>query len=168
MTLIFIDTEFTGFFREVDRRLISFGAVSLDGRHFYAEFTDTWRPEDSHPWVSDNVIPLLEGGDARLSLAQASVRLADWIRSVDESVLLVSDAINYDWPFVRQLLASDWPANLAVQAVSLPIHLLREGDRFEPALEAAYGSGLRRHHALDDARANRLAYLDAGGFTDFL
>lgn len=56
---IFFDTEFTGLHR--DTTLLSLGAVSEDGKTFYAEFTD-YDKSQVNDWILHNVIknmPLL-------------------------------------------------------------------------------------------------------------
>ena len=57
-----------------------------------------------------------------------------------------------------------WPANLDGKPVSL--YEMIDSQFFERAVEQAYQSHephLLRHHALDDAKANRLAWLSTGG-----
>lgn len=64
--LVFFDTEFTDL--SVDAQLISIGLVSEDGeRMFYAELSDTYSPKDCSDFTREMVMPLLEGGDTRLS-----------------------------------------------------------------------------------------------------
>lgn len=46
------------------------------------------------------------------------------------------------------------------------MNYLNDFDAFDVAIEGAFASGLRRHHALDDAEANRLGWAAAGGDTD--
>jgi hypothetical protein len=43
------------------------------------------------------------------------------------------------------------------------MNYLMQFDEFEPAIERAFAAGLRRHHALDDAKANRMGWISAGG-----
>lgn len=50
---VFFDTEFTGL--RQDTTLISLGAISSDGRYFYAEFTD-FRMDMCDDWIKKNVI----------------------------------------------------------------------------------------------------------------
>ena len=45
------------------------------------------------------------------------------------------------------------------------MNYLNDFDAFEEALEKAFEDGLRRHHALDDANANRIGWAAAGGDT---
>lgn len=54
-----------------------------------------------------------------------------------------------------------WPANLACN----PTILLFDadvGEKFNAAQEEAFAAGLRRHHALDDAKANRIGWIATG------
>lgn len=43
------------------------------------------------------------------------------------------------------------------------MNYLNDYDAFAHAVEMAFAAGLRRHHALDDAKANRLGWIAAGG-----
>jgi len=58
-----------------------------------------------------------------------------------------------------------WPDNLASKPLLLTMNYLVEYDRFVDAVEMAFRS-LRRHHALDDAKANRLGWIAGGGDID--
>lgn len=46
------------------------------------------------------------------------------------------------------------------------MNYLNDFDAFNEAVEEAFANGLRRHHALDDAKANRLGWIAAGGDID--
>ena len=74
---VFFDTEFAGGTerREAQRYLISIGFVASEGREFYAELTDTWDEHLCSMWVMDTVLPLLEGGEYRMGVADLAVRL---------------------------------------------------------------------------------------------
>lgn len=104
---IFFDTEFTGLHK--DTTLISIGMVDINGRSFYAEFTDY----DAHvdDWVWENVIMNLKWSkegfvDNFINIYENSwevcgdksyVRntLKDWLSKYD-NIELVSDVCHYD------------------------------------------------------------------------
>lgn len=160
---IFFDTEFTG----IDHRhprLISIGLVSEDGREFYAELTpDGYLPKVT-PWVRENVLPLLDNGE-RVTPAELTQRLGDWLASFGEPVQLATDSREYDWAMMEAIFWSNatWPANLDRKPALLMRNYLANYDAFTQAVEEAFAGGLRRHHALDDAKANRLGWIAAGG-----
>lgn len=161
---IFFDTEFHDLVKVP--KLISIGLVDETGtRSLYAELSDTYESSYCSDWVQENVLPLLEGGEALMSLRELRGRLHDWLTSYGEPVALATDSLAWDWPRIQELFPAqkDWPANLASHPVLLNMNYLTNFEKFEPALELAFASGLRRHHALDDAMANRLGWIAAGG-----
>lgn len=158
---IFFDTEFTEL--GMEPRLISIGLVSEDGsRELYAELTDTWRPEhcSRNPFVLEAVLPLLQGGTARMTMPELCLRLGNWIEDFEQPVQLATDSLSWDWPWIQEIFyeAGTWPENLD----SKPL-ILTQDPVFNLAVEEAFTNGLRRHHALDDAKANRLGWIAAGG-----
>ncbi|MHB1592527.1 MAG: 3'-5' exoribonuclease domain-containing protein [Sulfuricella sp.] len=158
MLRIFFDTEFTDLV--TDPRLISIGLVSEDGaRTFYAELSDTWRPEYLGDFAREAVLPQLEGGAVRLTMAELSEQLRAWLEAFGEPVRLVTDSLSWDWPWIQEIFEDldAWPPNLDGK----PLILTQETE-FNLATERAFSGGLRRHHALDDAKANRLGWIAAG------
>ena len=153
--LIFFDTEFTEL--GIDPRLISIGLVAEDGeRAFYAELSDTYAPDDCGDFARLAVLPQLEGGAARMTFAELGERLVSWLQAFAEPVTLVTDSLAWDWPWVHEILGEHgtWPDNLDTRP-----EILRLTDEFNRAVEHAFAGGLRRHHALDDAKANRLGWM---------
>jgi len=167
MIRIFFDTEFTDLC--TDPRLVSIGLVSEDGqREFYAELTDTYEVKECGEFVLAAVLPQLEGGAARMSMAALSMCLGGWIKEFNEPVKLATDSLSWDWPWIQEIFAgdgtlNDWPSNLDGQPLLLTMNYLNDYDKFVEAVEKAFASGLRRHHSLDDAKANRLGWIAAGG-----
>lgn len=156
---VFFDTKFTGFGHRYPR-LISIGLVSEDGaREFYAELTPEGYLSKVTPWVSENVLPLLDNGE-RVTPAELMQRLGDWMAGFGEPVQLATDSLQYDWPMIQAIFWSNatWPANLDRKPL-----ILTQDPVFNLAVEEAFTGGLRRHHALDDAKANRLGWIAAGG-----
>lgn len=159
--LIFFDTEFTEL--GLDPRLISIGLVSEDGaREFYAELSDTYQLTDCSDFVREAVLPHLEGGAARMTMDELTLRLGNWIEGFEQPVQLATDSLSWDWPWIQELfhIPGTWPENLDGKPVSLYETV---GAAFlERIVEQTFQSHvprLRRHHALDDARVNRLAWL---------
>lgn len=153
--ILFLDTEFTGLGQRWPC-LISIGLVSEDGQHeFYAELNAESYIEKCDAWVKENVFPFLDGGDCVMRPNELRQRLRAWISSLGTVQIAIDSQIDFD--LIRATLYP-WPANLVQQ----PQFLLFDadaGERFSVALENAFAKGLRRHHALDDAKANRLVWL---------
>lgn len=153
--LIFFDTEFTDL--GIDPRLVSIGLVAEDGeRTFYAELSDTYQLSDVGEFARLAVLPLLERGEALMTMPELALRLGNWLESFGEPVQLATDSLAWDWPWIQEIFydAWTWPENLDKR----PIILLQETE-FCLAVERAFASGLRRHHSLDDAKANRMGWL---------
>ena len=166
--LIFLDTEFTEL--KQTAKLISIGLVDETGtRTFYAELSDTYVLADCSPFAQETVLPLLEGGAALMTLQEAGERLSAWIADLpgDECASFVSDSVGWDWPFVYDIFHAHgtWPDRLNRDPV--PIHPTVAYPAFEHACERAYRDGLREHHALDDARANRAGWVVASSTEQF-
>lgn len=163
--IIFFDTEFSEL--GIDPRLVSIGLIAEDGvRAFYAELSDTYQPKDCSAFTQEAVLPLLEGGDVLMTMDNLTLRLGNWIASFEQPVRLATDSLSWDWPWIQEIfyMPDTWPANLDGKPVSL--YEMIDSQFFERAVEQAYQSHephLLRHHALDDAKANRLAWLSTGG-----
>lgn len=158
--LIFFDTEFTEL--GIDPRLVSIGLISEDGREFYAELSDTYQPKDCSAFAQEAVLPHLEGGEARMTMDGLTLRLGNWLESFAQPVRLATDSLSWDWPWIQELfcIPGTWPANVAGQPLSL--YQIIYSPFFEQVVEQAFETHepkLRRHHALDDAKANRIAWL---------
>jgi hypothetical protein len=95
-----------------------------------------------------------------MSMAELTPRLAAWLASFDGPVQLATDSLAYDWPWIQQLFKKPgtWPANLDGKPF-----ILRQKTEFNLAVERAFAGGLRRHHSLDDAKANRLGWIASAG-----
>lgn len=152
--IIFFDTEFSEL--GIDPRLISIGLVSEDGREFYAELSDTYLPKDCGAFALEAVLPHLEGGESLLTMSELTERLAAWLEGFDQPVKLATDSESWDWPWIHEIFEA-WPKNLDGRPL-----ILKQEAAINLAVERAFASGLRRHHALDDAKANRLGWLASG------
>ena len=164
--LIFFDTEFTEL--GIDPRLISIGLVAEDGeRTFYAELSDTYAERDCNDFVLEAVLPHLAGGDARMTFRELAERLAAWLAAFGGPVKLACDSLAWDWPWIQEIFGEldTWPANVDGKPLLLTMNYLNNYDPFVEAVEQAFRT-LRRHHSLDDAKANRLGWIAAGGDID--
>jgi hypothetical protein len=159
--LIFFDTEFTDL--SMDPRLISIGMISEDGREFYAEVKDDYAmPIRYSSFVQEAVLPHLTGGEALMPIDMLTLRLGNWLESFGQPVRLATDSLSWDWPWIQEIfyLPGTWPANVDGKPASL--YDLIDSPYFDRGVEDAFANHipkLRRHHALDDAKANRIAYL---------
>ena len=119
---LFFDTEFTGLHK--DTTLISIGLVDMNGRTFYAEFSD-YDESQCDEWIKENVIKNLSLGDYehfQISRENTEVygdkefircHLKNWLSKYDE-VELVSDVCHYDMVLFIDIFggAFDLPKNI--------------------------------------------------------
>lgn len=162
MIHVFFDTEFTEL--GIDPKLISIGLVSEDGkRTFYAELADTYRLGDCSDFAREAVLPLLEGGAALMTMLEVGEQLKAWLEAFGEPVKLATDSLSWDWPWIQEIFGEldVWPGNLDGKPL-----ILTQDQAFNEAVEHAFAGGLRRHHSLDDAKANRLGWLAERGDTE--
>ena len=91
-----------------------------------------------------------------MTLPELALRLGNWLEGFDEPIKLATDSLSWDWPWVQEIFCEPytWPENLDGK----PLILSKSHD-FNLAVENAFAGVLRRHHALDDAKANRLGWL---------
>ncbi len=165
--LIFLDTEFNDLVQSP--LLISIGLVSENERTFYAELSDTYSPKECGDFTLEHVLPLLEGGGVLIPWHELAPKLKEWIASFSEPVQIAVDSLAWDWPWVLRIFNdAAWPANLDKQPALLTMNYLVNWDVFEGEVEAAFDASkvppLRRHHALDDAKANLIGFQCSGGF----
>ena len=144
---VFIDSEFTSL---AEPRLISLGAVATDGANFYCELSD-WPRASCSQFVRESVLPLLDGDTIPHPVAAES--FSRWLgeRSEHAPVTLISDSGFDRWALADLLGREDLPAGC--EWLRVPIH-------YEQMDATVEGLGLRRHHALDDARALRHTILE--------
>ena len=156
--LIFFDTEFTEL--GVDPRLISIGMIAEEGQTFYAELTDTYTQADCSHFAVEAVLPHLEGGNARMTMAELTLQLSNWLKAFKQPVTLSCDSLAWDWMWIQEIFypIEAWPVNLDGK----PKIIKGDNPIFNKAVEAHFNNGLRRHHALDDAKANRTGWLALG------
>lgn len=137
---VFVDSEFTSL---TEPRLISLGAVATDGAAFYCELSD-WPRDTASPFVREHVLPRLDGEAVPHPVAAES--FVRWLaaRTVHAPLTLVSDSGFDRWALADLLGSEDLPQGCRWLRVPVAVE----------DLDAAAGAlRLRRHHALDDARA---------------
>ena len=161
---MFLDTEFTTLDeRYVDAKLISVGMVDESGRHtFYAEL-DHWNYGECSDFTRTVVVPLLDGKSI-MNWNDLGFQLKKWIEKFDTPVTIWTDTSSLDWRWLHWLFlvgGAGWPNNLAQSPSVLSFDVIRS-QRFSNMVEASYAQGkLKRHHALDDAEANRRGWMAA-------
>lgn len=151
---IFVDCEFTDF---MDPELISIGLV-CGSRELYIELEGI-DPDRCSGFVRSTVLPLLQGGECRLSIDNARATVHEWILGFGGDVIAVSDS-NHDFAFLRALLAQHWPANLRKNCRTFDLNVIEPDEVHYAACKAfvAAMKGGQPHHALDDARALAAAW----------
>jgi hypothetical protein len=169
---IFFDTEFTGLGIQ-NPQLISIGLIDQSGTgEFYAEVQLTQELRAGcHSWVRQHVLPHLEGGVAAMPKVEISRRLYDWLCALapNRHLVLISDSPIVDAPYVHELLReTGYPPNMDRHIRPMKMPSPAGWQRYHSALERAQkAAAYREHHALDDARANRAAWI-AGHRNDAL
>lgn len=168
---VLVDTEFTSLAESA--YLISIGLITADGdRSFYAELSDTYAQEDCSDFVIQEVLPHLDAPSliqpvnykhvyARMTLAEACLHLTYWFAALIDPVQVWSDAPNDDWRYIQQLFsANGLPYNLLTTPNAILGEDTSANARYENRVEQEYSQNiLKRHHALDDAKAMRLGWL---------
>ncbi len=146
-TYVFIDSEFTDL---TAPQLISVGAVATDSTAFYAELQG-WDPQRASAFVQTAVMPLLDGDAVPVELGAEA--LTEWLeqRSRRTPTTIISDSGFDRWALAELFGREDLPPNVRWQRVPIT---------YEALDEAAQHLKLRRHHALDDARALRHLVLE--------
>lgn len=145
-TYAFFDTEFTDLLQP---QLISLGAAATDGNAFYCEISD-WPRDKCSDFVVDVVLPLLDGN--AVPHGTAAEAFTGWLcQRRPQPVIVVTDSAYDRWALADLLGGESLPDGVLWQRVALPVE----------QLDAVMGAmGLRRHHALDDARGLRQAILN--------
>ena len=166
MTNIFFDCEFTKLQLPLDpepNELISIGCISENGAQFYAE-NSCYKVENCSEFVVATVLPLLQGGDHLMHYSMIAKQLRTWIEDFNDGITMWSDAPYFDWQHVNHMFETwGWPGNLDRKPQPLVFNYT-QGVRFDNGVEEAFRTfkpTLRRHHALDDATANRHGYIQA-------
>jgi hypothetical protein len=149
---LFIDTEFTDFSRP---DLISIGIVSEDGREFYGERNDFLQVRCSD-FVRKVILPQLgHTPDNVYTLPALKGALLEWLKQfTSEAQTIICSNLDDDWVLLTKLLGNDIPRSITYRNIE---HNIDDG-RLKEYFQA---SSLTEHHALNDARACRYAYIEA-------
>lgn len=151
---IWFDTEFIEDGKTID--LISIGMVRDDGAEVYLENRECDLSRAS-PWVKENVIPHLQGGDALAFRDHIALIIRGFAGNKPEFWGYYAD---YDWVVLCQLFGTmmDLPHGWPMYCRDIK----QLCDSFRNPKLPEQGKG--EHHALADARWNKVAYefLSAG------
>lgn len=162
MPTVFFDTEFTTASEQGIRKLISIGCIAQTGEEFYCELADTYHEGLCSDWVIQNVLPLLQGGEYRMTEAELAARLKEWVESLGEKeVIFRSDHPELDWPWVEQLftLYGCWPKNVRRKFGTIYFSHDYQTRRYQDALAEYWKENSAcQHHALIDARSFLFAW----------
>lgn len=144
--MYWFDTEFIE--DGITIELISIGIVADDGREYYAECKEADLRRASQ-WVKDNVFPHLTGKPT-----PRSVIASDIITFVGSKPEFWAYYADYDWVALCQLYGTmmDLPKGWPMFCMDIKQRCVEVGN---PTLPPKIGS---EHHALADARWNRLAW----------
>ena len=158
-TYLFLDTEWAD---AAGAELVSLALISEDGRHhFYAECAAL--PEAPTPFVAETVYPRLERGRAALEPAKLREELRTFLGTFGSAYVL-ADYPN-DIRLLRAVLTSDGTDPRPMPSMVTTV-MDKEGStatwvqawfRARPELAA------RRHNAMVDAQASRMAWRVATG-----
>lgn len=164
-TYLFLDTEWAD---PVGSELVSLALVSEDGaHHFYAERDPL--PATPTDFVRHVVYPLLERGNSVMSDQAMTTGLRAFLGAAPAPVVL-ADYPN-DLVLLKYVLAGfDLPDDQAAACGPIPqpvmTRMLKEGGMgmlVEDYFSAHSVAAARRHHALVDAEALRMAWLTITG-----
>lgn len=144
---IWFDTEFIEDGKTID--LISIGMVREDGATFYLENRDCDHSRASD-WVKAYVLPHLQGGPAHNAAGIAHM-IRKWAGEKPEFWGYYAD---YDWVVLCQLFGTmmDLPNGWPMFCMDIKQLCVSVGDPRLPE------QGKGEHHALADAKWNKLAY----------
>lgn len=168
MDYLFLDTEWAD---PMASELVSLALVSEDGtRQFYAEIDPL--PKTPTDFVRHAVYPLLDRGDVAMQQGALTASLRRFLSAFPAPCIL-ADHSN-DLSLVQYVIAGfDLPDAVAQACGPIPrpivARMLKEGIMqlvLEDYFEAHPDQARRRHHALVDAQALRMAWLALIGRTE--
>ena len=155
MTNLFLDTEWAN---DATRELVSLALVSQDGDHrFYAERDPL--PSAPASFVSEVVYPLLDRGKVALPDVEFCATLREFLGQFEDPLVLADGSL--DFKLLAHALNGFGLPGLPPPPSWRPM-LVTYGDvlmQIENYFEARADAKARRHHALVDAEALRIAWL---------
>ncbi len=150
MIEIYFDTEFTSL-ESLQPSLISIGCVTKSHGHYYAEVEGVDVSKCSQ-FVIDQVLPLLDS--EKIEMHNITLALGNWIESLKEECILVTDAPYYDLPLFCNIFLTPgtWPENLRKDYKKIGFKSHSELLKFHESRKQKFNdTDFRQHHALDDA-----------------
>lgn len=124
--------------------------VDERGREFYAERSD-FPVAACTPFVVAEVLPLLGPARERKSFAAIQRELREWLAPYRDGGAVICCDDHRDWTLFCELMGDEVPPWVRVAWIA---------SRLNEAVLVEYFARpkVRRHHALDDANGNRLAF----------
>lgn len=155
MTHLFLDTEWAN---DASHELVSLALVSLDGMHrFYAERDPL--PGAPASFVREVVYPLLDRGKSALPDSEFCFALRAFLGQLEDPIVLADAAL--DFKMLAHVLNGFGCLRLPPAPSWRPM-LVTFGDvlmQVEAHFEVQADAKTRRHHAMVDAEALRMAWL---------
>ena len=149
---VYFDTEFAKL--APDAALISIGLIDEAGeREFYAEAYDAYQIYEFSDFFLREVLPHLEGGSKRMPTSVLREALTAWLASLGPDVVLICDS-QRDADQLNQLYPHGLPLTVRVLVIGWWANLVRRFKNRGRRIHRA--NGYRVHHALDDAKVNRV------------
>jgi DNA polymerase-3 subunit epsilon len=164
--LIFFDTEFSSL-DPYKGEVLSIGMVKMNGEELYLEVECKEEPSE---WVKENVVPLLT--QPKVSREEATKKIIEFAGK--ENSYLVSYVIEFDAPFLYKLIGvtqkkgnREFPYHwIILDFASMLFSIGKNPGSFaskdKNAMVKELGidmSKYKEHHALDDAKMLKEAYL---------
>ena len=169
MKKIFIDTEFTNFH---NKGLISIGLIEMESQEtFYMECLD-YKKEENSDFVKKNIVPLLNGsGDTTKEVIN---KMLTWLDKWEEYCFVGDSETDYQIITRETKLPKKCRGFIYVEHYMEEVLNIRSdemktiiSERFsEYCEEYFYVNNKKAHHALEDAKANRWAFLKVIGIEE--
>lgn len=156
MCRIYFDTEFTGLMAHAT--LVSIGLIDESGyQSFYEELSDTYSVIDCNAFCQQHVLPHLGPEDKRITMAELRTRLGKWLRERGPDTVLICDS-HRDVVQINAVFPDGLPENCTLRVLTFVENVRRRMKNRSRRIHRSFG--LRMHHALDDAKANRILLSD--------
>lgn len=160
--MLFLDCEFTDL---LSPRLLSLALVSDHGPEIYLELTDPIHHVGASSFTRETVLPMF--GILPISIGSMEAfgrRLGEWLIDLDRHSIDVAFDFGTDFVLLQRVLCeADFLRPLATKLRPINIRHLLDVYGARDAMERSWASslalqGIRRHHALADARALAAAF----------
>lgn len=162
---VFIDTEFTTLEWHERPWLLSLAMVSDDGIEFYAEVdlsSDTAHLARSSEFVKTVVLSQFCLAPGRsMSPTRLALEATEWLEGIasDAGIDVVHDA-EWDFEFLSAVVQKGGSMGAALQPMDVGSLLCgQEDEAARASFSVSLAQGLRKHHALADARALRARFM---------